>query len=396
MKRRDFIHATAGLSVLGFLPKGLAGSVLMSEGRFITEAYDDNKVVRVYNQNVSDYNFSGEQVYWKTINQDVLAQMLSKSLTEISGEKNEAKAWRKILEGSKNADLAERKMVVKVNFNNTIRDINKTLNNSPAMLSVLAKSLTNAGLQQKNICIFDCSRPFPDDIKSEVRKHGLDQIVMIGKNDNPAVSKKTIFLSDNKGFPKDGKPTDQYPIPQLLIDADYLVNLHLVKIHSPGVTGSMKNLFGISGDVGFYMHKKETKTFSVSNHLPDISLNEEIKKRARLNIAEFVFGGHTPDSVDKFTNESFFPKGMPSSLIVSRSPFYHDTVLYGFIKAEYQTCKPEILREDLVTIGPDTWLKNSSERYPAWKYEQAGFVPSNRSGHPQQNLSFKEVNFVSI
>ncbi|MCK9412034.1 MAG: DUF362 domain-containing protein [Prolixibacteraceae bacterium] len=396
MKRRDFIHATAGLSVLGFLPKGLAGSVLMSEDRYVSEAYDDNKVVRVYNQNVSDYNFSGEQVYWKTINKDVLTQMLSKSLFEISGEKKVAKAWKKILEGNKNANLVERKIVVKVNFNNTIRDINKTLNNSPAMLSVLAKSLIDAGLQQKNICIFDCSRPFPKEIKSEVRKQNLEQIVMIGKNDNPAVSEKTIFLSDNKGFPKDGKPTDQYPIPQLLIDADYLVNLHLVKMHSPGVTGAMKNLFGILGNVGFYMHKKETKSFSVSNQLPDISLNEEIKKRARLNIAEFVFGGHTPDSVDKFTNEAFFPNGMPASLIVSRSPFYHDTVLYSFINAEYQTCKPENLRKDLATIGPDTWLKNSSERYPAWKYEQAGSADIKKEGHPLKELTFKGVNYVSV
>jgi hypothetical protein len=264
------------------------------------------------------------------------------------------------------------------------------------MLCVLAKSLTNAGLQQKNICIFDCSRPFPEDIKTVVRKQNLEQIVMIGKNDNPAESGKTIFLSDNKDFPRDSKPTDQYPIPQLLIDANYLVNLHLVKMHYPGVTGAMKNLFGIASNVGFHMHLKGPKNFPESNHLPDISLNEEIKRRARLNIAEFVFGGHTPDSVDKFTNEAFFPKGIPASLIVSRSPFYHDMVLYGFIKAEYQACKPENLRKDLVTIGPDTWLKNSSESYSAWKYEQAGSTESKKEGHPPNELTFKGVNYVSV
>jgi hypothetical protein len=396
MKRREFILASAGITAYGLLPKMSFGRSLLQGESFTTEAYDDNKVVRIYDPKVSNYNFGGESIYWKTIDQEVLSQMLSKSLHEISGEKNEAKAWKMILAGSKKADLTNKRVAVKVNFNNTIRDIHTTLNNSPAMMGVLAKSMMEAGIQQANICIFDCARPFPDELKAEVRKFGLDQIVMLGKNDNPAVSVKTVFLSDNKDFPRDGKPTDQYPIPQLLIDSDYLINLHLVKMHSTGVTGAMKNLFGIAGNVAFHMHHKGPKSFPVSNHLPDLSLNQEIKQRVRLNIAEFIFGGHCPDTIDKFENEAFFPDGRPSSLIVSRSPFYQDTVLYGFIKAEYDKANPEKLRKDMSKIGPDTWLKNSSQQYAAWKYDQAGFVASNRSAHPQQNLSFKEVNFVSI
>jgi hypothetical protein len=89
MKQREFIHTTAGLSVIGFLPKGI-GSVSISENQFISEAHDNNKAVCVYNQKVSEYNFSGEQAFCKTINKDMLAQMLSKSIIEISGEKNEA------------------------------------------------------------------------------------------------------------------------------------------------------------------------------------------------------------------------------------------------------------------------------------------------------------------
>jgi hypothetical protein len=262
-----------------------------------------------------------------------------------------------ILAGSKKADLTNKKVAVIVNLNNTIRDIHITLINSPAMMGVLAKSLMEAGIPQANFCIFDCARPFPVELKIEVRKFGLDQIVMLGKNDNPAVSEKTVFLSDNKDFPRDGKPTDQYPIPQLVIDADYLVNLHLVKMHSTGVTGAMKNLFGIAGNVAFHMHHKGPKNFPVSNHLPDLSLNPEIKQPVRLNIAEFIFGGHCPDTIDKFENEAFFPDGRPSSLIVSRSPFYHDTVLYGFIRAEYDKANPEKLLKDMSKIGPIPGLK---------------------------------------
>jgi hypothetical protein len=161
-----------------------------------------------------------------------------------------------------------------------------------------------------------------------------------------------------------------------------------------GVTGAMKNLFGIAKNVGFYMHYNATKEFTIGNHLPDISLSPEIKDRARLNIGEFIFGGHTPDTIDRFTNDEFFPNGIPGSLIVSRSPFYHDTVLYSFIKAEYETCVPVLKR--FKEIGPDTWLKNSSEKYSAWKYEKCKYVQRNKKEKPIMDLSFSEINYISV
>lgn len=241
MKRREFLAATAGFTALGMLPivSHSSDDSKSSDESLEPEAYDDNKVVRVYDPRVASYDFSGADIYWKTIDADVLKQMLIQSLSEISGEKSETKAWKMILAGSRKADLSGKKVAVKVNFNNTIRDVKTTLNNSPAMISVLTRSMMEAGIPEENISFFDCSRPFPEEFKQEVRSLGLSKVVMRGKTDGLPVSEKTIFLSDNKSFIREGKPTDQYPIPQLLIDADYLLNLHLVKMHSPGVTGAI-------------------------------------------------------------------------------------------------------------------------------------------------------------
>ena len=398
MKRREFINKTAWMTGVGMMATYLPlEAVFAAEKKtaFPLQAYDDNRVVRVYDRHAVNYDFSGIKPYWQTIDPTVLRIMLAKSLSEISGEAGENKSWRKILGGNASADLSARKLVIKVNFNNTIRDINTTLNNSPAMMGVLAKSLLEAGLKQENICFFDCSRPFPDEFKKQIRGNGLERVMMLGKTDSIPVSQETIFLSDNQGHLRDGKPTDQYPIPQCLLDADYLLNLHLVKIHDPGVTGAMKNLFGISGNVGFYMHQRgATKNFSVSNHLPDISLNQHIQQRARLNIAEFLFGGQSPDTVDKFTNEEFFPNGLPCSLIVSRSPFYHDTVLYDFVRAEYLTCGPVLKR--FKVMGPDTWLQNAARQYAPWKFERGQFVKATTVGRPPKDLTFSQTNYVAI
>ncbi len=402
MKRREFLTTLAGFGLLTLIPKSIFANNSatstknkLKDRTFVFNPYDDNKVVRVYEPMVTNYDYSENLVFWKTIDPKVLRKMLGKSIAEISGETSEVKAWKMIFAVNKMADLSAKKVVVKVNFNNTGRDIHTTLNNSPAMMAVLAQSMLTSGLKEENILFFDCSRPFPDEFKTEVRSLGLSKVGMKGKTDDLPESDKTIFLSDNKGLLRDGKQRENYPIPQCLIDADYMVNLHLVKMHETGVTGSMKNLFGISKNVAHYMHWIP-KSFKETYHLPDISLNEEIKKRARLNIAEFIFGGHTPDSIDKFTNEAFFPDGKPASLIVSRSPFYHDTVLYGFIKNEHEACDPEKIRKDLKIIGPDTWLKKSAERYSGWKYDQASILETNKNGRPKKDLSFKNVNYVSI
>jgi len=395
MKRRDFINNVA-LTIAGSTLVNFSGitPVFASGVNSVVHPYDSNRVVRIYDPTVTDFGFKSGEIFWKTINRPVLKSMLNKTLIRLSGEKDESKAWRKILTGSKSIAINGKKIAVKVNFNNTIRDINQTLNNSPIMIMTLAKSLIDAGVNEGDITIFDHSRPFPDDFKNYIRSNKFNELKLKGKTDDINNSSKTILLTDNIGIERDGKKTEDFPIPQCVIDADYLINLHLVKIHYSGVTGAMKNLFGMCTTVDFYFHYEKIKSFNGSNHLADISLNEEIKKRAKLNISEFIFGGHTPDTIDKYTNGDFFPGGNPCSLIASTSPFYQDLVLYNMIRAEYQTCIPVLKRFN--TMGPDTWLQNSAKLYAPWKFAHAEFIKSSIAGMPSNDLKFNQIDYISI
>lgn len=65
MKRREFILASAIISAYVFLPKISFGRSLLQGESFIAKAYDDNRVVRVYDPKVSDYNFGGESIYFQ-------------------------------------------------------------------------------------------------------------------------------------------------------------------------------------------------------------------------------------------------------------------------------------------------------------------------------------------
>ena len=217
----------------------------------------------------------------------------------------------------------------------------------------------------------------------------------MGKNDTICNSNKDIIITDNIGIVReDGKKADILNIPQCVIDADYLINLHLVKFHDHGITGSMKNLFGMASEVWLFAHNNNEVPFSKGNQLPDISLNEEIKKRSKLNISEFIFGGHIPDTIDKYTSEDFFPNGLPSSLIASTSPFYQDLGLYNMARAEYLTCTPVLKR--FKKMGSDIWLQNSANQYEPWKFGHAEFVNSKNAGLPLKDLAFKQVDYISV
>ena len=364
---------------------------------FTADPYEDNRVVRIYDEKVTDYDFNDNTsaAAYQSIDKKVLRTMLVRSLYEISGQQNEIAAWKKIMTGTETGSLDDKKVTIKVNFNATIQKIPNAFNNSPAMIIVLAQSLEQAGFKQGNISFFDCSRPFPDDFKAEIRAAGLGKIRLQGNKDGMKFSDKMIFLSDNKDFMRDEKRTDEMPVPQILIDADYYINLHLLKIHSAGVTGALKNHFGFAENVSFFMHNKGVPGYGKAYIFPDIVLNEELHTRYRLNIAEAVFGGQTPNTLDKFSNTEFFPNGLPSSLIVSRSPFYHDAVMYGFAKAEYQTIgthfDPKYQKQ-----GTDIWLKNCAERYPKFNYDQAKFIDITNQSEVKKDLVFEKIDYRSI
>ena len=391
LTRREWLQMTSLAAVSSLLPRNLLGGVLP----VIDKPYDCNRVVRVYDAQVSDYDFSDSATFWDRIDTGRLQKMLRASILKLSRKGSEKEAWDVILAGGKRDDLASKRVAVKVNFNNTIQPLEPSLNNTPAMMTVIARSLIGAGVREDHITFFDPSRPFPELFKQKIRDAGLKSVNLLGNKDNIAESDKMIRLTDNAGHMRDGKSTEFMPIPQLVIDADCLINLHLVKVHYSGVTASMKNLVGLAPDVGFFMHNKGLPDFTNAFQLVDITLNDEIKKRSVLNIAEFIYGGHSPNSIDKFTDPDFFPSGRPSSIIVSRSPFYQDIVCYDFIRAEYLSVDPAQMLPQYKKQGSDQWLRNGTLRYPEWKFEQAGFV-YDKEKLPHGELKYENIDYLSI
>ncbi len=392
LTRREFLSTTAAAAggvVLAGLP---IGSILATSRAFETDPYNDQTVVRVYDPLVSSFVFgtSDKNFYYRTFEINRLESMLGTALRQITGAANVAAAWRRIMPGVS----ASSKVAVKININ-CAHELNgdhgaywtSAPNTSPSMMAALAKSLEAAGVRQENITFFDRSRTFEEEWKADL--HAQCPKVLAQGSREVGASRASIDLSN-------GLPSVEIPLP--VMEADYLINLHLFKKHYSGTTGALKNLLGLSNNVGRIAHKGGSREFHTGPLLKELSMNAEIRKRAVLCISEAVFGNRLPtENMGPLQKMDAFPDGKPSSLIVSRSPFFQDLVLFNFLNYE--------MTGDVNTIGRDSndgWLRNCVNTVPNFTPDCIGSAslancPAG-SRLPPKDLSYPsaKVRYISI
>ena len=127
-------------------------------------------------------------------------------------------------------------------------------------------------------------------------------------------------------------------------------------------------------------------------------MHPEIRKRAVLFVSEAVFGNRLPtENVRPLEKADAFPDGKPSSIIVSRSPFFHDLVILNYINYE-MTGNVHILPAD----SHDGWLRNCVGAVPSFTGDVIGSASLVRtpasSRLPATDLSYppERLNFISI
>lgn len=372
----------------GFQP----GNLFAATRTFESDPYNDKTVVRVYYPLVSSFVFGTSDInfYYRTFNIKRLEAMLGTALRQITGAKTVPAAWRMIIPGVSSSS----KIAVKVNINCS-HELNgdhgafwaSAPNTSPSMMAALTKSLEQAGLRQENITFFDRSRTFEKEWKADL--HAQCPAVLSQGGGEVAASGTSIVLNNSL-------PSVDIPLP--VMNADYLINLHLLKKHYSGTTGAMKNLLGLAGNVGRIAHQGGAKEFNTGTLLRELSLNAEIRKRAVLCISEGVFGNRLPtENMKPLQKTDVFPNGKPSSLIVSRSPFFQDLALLNFINYE--------MTGDVNKISGDSkdgWLQNCVNAVPNFTSDclgSASLVSSPAASRlPPKDLSYPlaKVRYISV
>jgi len=373
MTRREFVGTAAMAATAGALLR--PERAVASAARWEADGYHHKVVARVYDPQVAAGYAFGDAFYWRKFDQARLAAMLATGVMQLTGARSSDAAWKKILPGVSGSS----KVVVKVNLNNTRREYKAgALNSSPAMMIVLAKALQSAGMKSENITFLDCSRLFPEEFKSDVLAE-CPGVQCVGGSQVP--SSAAIEMSYGPA----------YVIPEVVMDADYLISSHLMKKHDGGHTGAMKNFFGMNaGGKVTWAHGKPG--WMDSDPIKRMITNAEIKKRLKLCVNEAILAANSPDSLDAYGFGDVFPDGKPSSLFLSRNPFLQDVVGWDFVRAE---CSRFPCRKG-TSIA---WLKNCAGSHPNWTEAaiESGELVDGGPGMPTQDMRYVggAVEYVS-
>jgi hypothetical protein len=375
--RRRFVGTSAQAAAAGLLARTALPSSLLAAvaSPWEAEGYNHKVVVRIYDPAVAaDYTF-GSPYYWRMFDTARLEAMLDAGIMQIASAATPEQAWKKILPGVSRSS----RIVVKANMNNTAREWKAAaLNTSPAMMIALTKSLNEAGIRNQNVTFLDCSRHIPDEMKADIWAGAEGVQLVAGPQSGSAAAQEMPY----------GGP---YVIPQLVLDADFLISLHLMKKHDGGQTGAMKNFFGMKAD-GKVTFAHGDPGWMDGPQIRGIVTHPEIRKRLKLCINEAVLAANSPDTLDQWNFGDLFPGGRPSSLFLSRNPFLQDVVGWDFVRAE---CSRFPCR-----VGPSiTWLKKCAGYLPSWQEAaiESGVLAQGAQGMPQKDMHYDPalVEYIS-
>jgi len=322
LSRRQFLRLSALLASLA--------AIKPYKSLLAAPSPDKPKVVHVYCQRATDWDFlSG---WWGDhVNQGVVSNMVDRGVMELTGRRSRAAAWQALL-----PDYAPgQRVAIKVNLNNahSVADNDNVVDATIEPVNAVIAGLKESGIAASDIWIYDAVRSIPTRFQN-----GCDY---------PAVHFSGDSTSNPQGFSATEKVSFQPPpggpaladqrISNVLVNADYLINMPLMKKHGAAwVTLSFKNHFGSIEDCAAlheYTFPYEDDFTSTYNPLVDIYKNPHFGAKTVLTIGDGLFGSKSsqnsvPEPWGTFGDDS------PRSLFFSQDPVAIDSVMYDFLESE--------------------------------------------------------------
>ncbi len=292
-----------------------------------------SRVVHVHSNGATFWN--GETDYWNYVNQNVVNNMVDQGMMALIGASTVADAWRALLPNYQNGQG----IAIKVNFNNSSAcdDIDGQIDALIQPVNAVVRSLKQVGVAETDIWIYDAIRGIPDRFVngcqySDVRFFDSGCCSSAGFESNAPDSYVTFSSPPNIPVPPATKITD------VLINAVYLINMPIMKIHSYnyGASLSFKNHFGtINNPSGLHNYVGFSKPYYRNDYSPyvDIYRNPHIANKTVLIIGDGLFAAQgysvAPSPWMKFDNQ------VPNSLFFTTDPVAVDCIMCDFLAAEF-------------------------------------------------------------
>jgi PKD repeat protein len=311
------------------------------------------RVVWVWNPEATEENLSG--YWWKIENNDqtVIDQMFSFGLQNLANTDDDYLAWDLLFKyfnqvhdhGNIGYQPGE-KIAIKVNFNNcqdyTTEDNDRDA--SPYVVKSLLRQLVNVvGVEQEDITIYDATRPIGNWFYNRVyfEEYPADPLVpefadvhFVDSNGGASGREKVIVSSERVYFAAGS--CEYRTLPTVAANANYLINMPILKRHPYGVTLSGKNFFGTWMESVEDVHPYLFSSFNLGNPAPqtDLFAHENIGGKTILYIGDGTFATKINHrTIAKFLMYPF-NDDWTNSLFFSQDPVAIDSVMYDFLLTE--------------------------------------------------------------
>ena len=276
-------------------------------------------------------------------------KMLNQSLTALTGKNTEKEAWTALFKyfNSKHNRTDQdyqqgEKIAVKINTNNTYgHQDSPEINATPQMVLSLLKSLVSeAGISQADITVFDASRFIPDNIFNKC--HAVYPDVVFVDNIGGDGRTKSTYTDNAIPYSVDnGKLATG--LATCAVEADYLINMALLKGHvGQGVTLCAKNYYGVTSIYNDW-RKNAHNNFNPNREgkpqyltFVDFLAHKDLGNKTMLFLIDGIYGSRLVNGppAPKWKMGPF-NDGWACSLFASQDPVAIDAVGLDFLRCEF-------------------------------------------------------------
>jgi len=320
--------AVSRRAFLGSLAGGAALALTDARRLFAADIDARPRVVSAHHEDAVSWDFQTGW-YGDSVNQSLVDTMMDRAILELTGLGNVGTAWRTLLPGYARG----KKIAVKVNFNNgwSCTENDNIIDGLVEVVNAMARGLTAGGVAEDDIWIYDAIRVFPDRFVKRLRPSG----VVCWTKTGTCGTRKALFSGTKpNSIVNFSKPIRAQKITDVLVDADYLINIPITKRHGlAGYTLGYKNHFGTILSCWDLHSDITVGSLSTSyNPMVEYMANPHFQKTV-LTIGDCLYGclqhqSGTPQPWNTFNKKS------PASLILSTDPVAADCVQRDYLHIE--------------------------------------------------------------
>jgi len=298
---------------------------------YMTGAPDKPRVIHVHSGQATNWDFASGY-YGDYVDQDVVNEMVDRGMQELTDTSTVADAWRALIPTYASGEA----IAVKVNLNNSNRCSDDDIEIDALIhpVNAVVRGLKQIGVAEEDVWVYDAVRRIPyrfsdGCLYADVQFFG-------GCRQSPGWSS-----NDPDAYVTFHRPSGSSPpsmrIPDVLINAAYLINMPIMKTHDfAGVSLSFKNHLGTiidPGELHDYIFPTWSRFGTDYNPLVDICKNPHVGAKTVLAIGDGLFGawgGYVAPPMPWTT----FGDEASNSLFFATDQVALDSVIYDFLAAE--------------------------------------------------------------